>query len=299
MLNFRQVEIFRAIMIAKTVSGAAQLLNCSQPGLSRMLRYMEDRIGFSLFNRAGGRLVPTQEAAILFDEVQFLYKGMEDLDHVVRRLAAGHDRVFRLGASPSLGKTLIPKLLRKLQDRFKTLTLHFDILSVEQMADYLALARGEYALSVYAVDHPNIVSEQIGEGRMVCAVHSTHPLAGRERISVAEIAADQNISFRRDTAHGQAIAALFGQAGVEQKIATYVRFAETALAFVGETLGTSLIDEFTAADNLHPDIRILELVERAPLPVYLNRGKLAPRSAVGGAFETLARECFAGDTASS
>lgn len=292
MLNFRQVEIFRAVMITKTVSGAAQLLNCSQPGLSRMLRYMEDRIGFSLFNRAGGRLVPTQEAAVLFEEVEFVYKGMEDLEHVVTRLAAGHDRVFRLGASPSFAQVLIPQLLRKLQARFKTLTLHFDTLSVEQMTDYLAFSRGEYALSLYAVAHPNIESEHIGDGHMLCAVHRSHPLADRKRISVAEIAADRNISFRRDTPHGGAIAALFAQAGVEPQVATYVRFAETALAFAGETLGTALIDEFTAQSPLHPDICLLELAEQATLPVYLNRSRLAPRSAIGDAFETMTRDYF-------
>ncbi|WP_272800297.1 LysR family transcriptional regulator [Sphingobium sp. AntQ-1] len=66
MLTLRQIEIFRAIMIAKTVSAAAQMLGTSQPGLSRMLGHMEDKLHFRLFDRTRGRLVPTHEARVLF-----------------------------------------------------------------------------------------------------------------------------------------------------------------------------------------------------------------------------------------
>src|SRR6476660_4400649 len=95
-LSFRQIEIFRAIMIAKSVNGAGRMLNCAQPGLSQALKHMESKMGFQLFLRSNGRLAPTQEALQLFEEVQFLYKDVERVDQVVRRLAAGGDRIFRL-----------------------------------------------------------------------------------------------------------------------------------------------------------------------------------------------------------
>ncbi|WP_325230420.1 LysR family transcriptional regulator [Sphingobium sp.] len=46
MLTVRQIEMFRAVMITKTISGAARMLGTSQPGLSRMLAHMEDRLNF-------------------------------------------------------------------------------------------------------------------------------------------------------------------------------------------------------------------------------------------------------------
>jgi DNA-binding transcriptional LysR family regulator len=101
-LSLRQIEIFRAVMITKTVSGAAQMLGASQPGLSRMLRHIEDRLRFRLFDRTRGRLVPTHEAHVLFAEIEHVYKGFEDLDHIVKRLAKGEDRLFRVGGAPSL-----------------------------------------------------------------------------------------------------------------------------------------------------------------------------------------------------
>jgi DNA-binding transcriptional LysR family regulator len=128
MLTMRQIEMFRAVMITKTVSGAAKLLAISQPGISRMLAHMEDRLEFRLFDRTRGRLVPTHEAEVLFEEIQQLYEGFAGLDHTVRRLAKGEDRLFRVGASPSLGHSVLPAMLARLSGNFPGLTLQFDIL---------------------------------------------------------------------------------------------------------------------------------------------------------------------------
>ena len=68
MLNFRQIEVFRAIMITKSVNGAAKMLYTSQPGLSRMLHSTEQKLGIMLFERKKGRLIPTPEGLRLFEQ---------------------------------------------------------------------------------------------------------------------------------------------------------------------------------------------------------------------------------------
>ncbi|WP_375195622.1 LysR substrate-binding domain-containing protein [Sphingobium sp.] len=294
MLTVRQIEIFRAVMITKTVSGAARLLGTSQPGLSRMLAHMEDKLHFRLFDRTRGRLVPTREACILFEEVERIYKGFDDLAHVIQRLATGEDKTFRVGASPSLGHSVLPQMLGRLTANYPGLTIQFDILSVEQAADYLALQRGEYALTVFPIDHPNILSSRIGAGRMVCAVPGHHRLADRDRISVADIASEQLQSFRPDTPHGRIIADMFAKAGRELNVATYIRFAETAVAFVANGMGIALVDSFTAMQPHADTVRFLEFADPGVLPVYINRNLESPRAIIGETFEEIARTVLLG-----
>ena len=69
-MNLRQIEVFRAVMLAGSVNGAAQLLHVSQPAVSRLIAYTEQRLGFALFQRVRGRLHPTLEAQTLFHEVE-------------------------------------------------------------------------------------------------------------------------------------------------------------------------------------------------------------------------------------
>lgn len=293
MLNFRQMEIFRAVVIAKTVNGAAQMLNCSQPGLSRALKHMEGKLGFQLFTRLNGRLVPTQEGMFLFEEVQHLYKNVEQVHHVVRRLAAGEDRIFRLGAPPSLGHSVVPLILRDLKRQFENLSVHFDILSIEQVVDYLVFQRGDFSLTVYHVDHPNIVSERIGEGRMVCVVHESHKLASAKEISLKQIVGEHIISFQKDTPHAQIVAGMFAKARAKFEVSTYVRYAETAVAFVEHGLGVAVVDEFTVLPRGYTQTRLLPLVETGILPVFINRNLFTPRSTVSEAFESITRAAFA------
>lgn len=274
-------------MIAKTVTGAAQILHVSQPGLSRMLKKTEDRLGIRLFDRVSGRLMPTREATALFTEIQTIYKYVEGLSHIAQRLAQGHDSVFRLGASPSLGVHVVPAILHSLKDRFPTLTVRFDVLGVGEIADYLVRQQGEYALTVFPVSHPNVMSSHIGTGRFVCVVPCEHRLAKNQSIAIRDLANEPLISFGPETPHGQVVSELYRRAEVDLKVSTYVRFAETACAFVRERLGVALVDEYTARGVDNAYVRVLPIDAYAPLPLFMNRAQYAMRSAVSDAFEKL------------
>ncbi len=276
-------------MITKTVSGAARMLGTSQPGLSRMLAHIEDRLRFRLFDRTRGRLVPTQEARALFEEIDQVFKGIADLEHVVQRLAKGTDRTFRVGSSPSLGHSVVPQMLARLLKNYPDLTLQFDILSVEQADDYLALQRGDYALTVFPVEHPNILSSRIGTGRMVCAVPAGHHLIGRPHIALADIRGERIQSFRQDTPHGRIIAKMYADEGEDLDVATYVRFAETAVSFVANGMGIALVDSFTAMQAHAASVHFLEFASPGILPVYISRNTIAARPSIGETFEEIAR----------
>jgi DNA-binding transcriptional LysR family regulator len=289
MLNFRQIEVFRAIMLTKTMSAAAQMLNASQPGLSRMIKHLEGRLGFMLFDRVHGRLVPTAEANALFREVEHIHHSIENLDHIVARLGAGENLVFRLGASPSLSRGFAPELLRALLEVHPRLIIQFDVLSVEQMIDYLIVGLGEYALTVYAVDHPNLVSVRIGTTPLVAVLPSGHRLAAAGPLAIGEMAAERMISFAPNTPHGRAIAEMTDKAGVTLGVSTRVRFGETACAFVARGLGVTIVDEQTARDSGFPGLVRIALRGAAFMPIYMHRNGAVPRSKVSVTFEKLCR----------
>ena len=68
-MNLRQIEIFHAVYLHGSASAAARALNVSQPSVTKVLRHAEESIGIVLFERSKGRLVPTQDARTLFEEV--------------------------------------------------------------------------------------------------------------------------------------------------------------------------------------------------------------------------------------
>ena len=147
-ISLKQIEYFRAVMEAGTVSGAAALLHVSQPNVSRMLKYTESRLGLRLFERCKGRLQPTPEATALYREVQSLHAHLDSLQDALRHIARGELGRFTVGASPSLGRHVLPTALSSLRREFSQLAVKLDILSVSQVIEYLTLGQGECACTI-------------------------------------------------------------------------------------------------------------------------------------------------------
>jgi len=285
--GLRQIEYFRAVMESGSVSGAAALLNVSQPNVSRMIKYTETRLGLTLFERHKGRLQPTPEATALFSEVQSLHLHLESLQDSVRRIASGAYRRFHIGASPSLGRHVVPSILSRLREDLSELPVKFDILSVSQIIDYLVFGQGECACTIFPITHPQITTEAGASGSLVCVVPPDHKLAGKRSITPEALRGEPLIGFEPNTPHGQVVEAFFHSAGLSPDFATLVRFAESACALVEERNGIALVDEFTISGNAFPDLVPIPVADHKPFRIYFHYPAQHPLSIAGEKFRKL------------
>ncbi|EQM43860.1 bacterial regulatory helix-turn-helix, lysR family protein [Vibrio parahaemolyticus NIHCB0757] len=93
-------------MQAGTVSGAARLLHVSQPNVTRVLAHTEQQLGFALFERVKGRLVPTQEAKALLPEAEKVYQQLGQFRSLTNKVKQGTQHL-RIGAPPVLAAHLL------------------------------------------------------------------------------------------------------------------------------------------------------------------------------------------------
>ncbi|MDH2348752.1 LysR family transcriptional regulator [Bradyrhizobium sp. SSUT77] len=107
-MRLRQIEVFHATMQVGSLSGAADLLNISQPAASKMLAQAEHSLGLSLFTRLPGGLKPTREATLLFRETKNLHSSLERVRKLASTLALQPGGLLRIGCIPSLGLRLVP-----------------------------------------------------------------------------------------------------------------------------------------------------------------------------------------------
>lgn len=52
-MRLRHIEVFNAVMVTGSVSGAARLINITQPNASRTPKHAEWQLGFPLLERVG------------------------------------------------------------------------------------------------------------------------------------------------------------------------------------------------------------------------------------------------------
>lgn len=112
-MNLRQLEIFYAVMKSGTVSGAAKQLHVSQPNVTRVLSHTEQQLGFALFERIKGRLVPTKEAHLLLPEAEKIYQQLGQFRNLTNRIKAG-EKHLTIGAPPILSAAMLSPLIAQL-----------------------------------------------------------------------------------------------------------------------------------------------------------------------------------------
>ncbi|MCA2013800.1 LysR family transcriptional regulator [Cereibacter sphaeroides] len=244
-LSLRQIEVFHAVYSTRSISGASRLLNVSQPTLSRTLRRIEDVLSIALFRRSATGLMPTIEAQLIHAEVDGLMRRLDGLGARIRDIASGGAVPFRLGATASVARGLVPRALSEIARAAPESELFLDVLPVDQIAEYLVAGTGQCVITMAPVDHPMLVSAVLGQGALVAVVPAKHPLARRPVLEPGDLEGVDMITFQVDGPHQQAIRAFLQPAGVIPRSRAVVRFADTAIALAAEGLGVALVDTFT------------------------------------------------------
>jgi len=78
MVNLEWYRTFKAIYKTGTLTGAADALFISQPGVSLHLSSLEAYVGYKLFDRTGRKMIPTERGKVLFNAVSEPLSKLEE-----------------------------------------------------------------------------------------------------------------------------------------------------------------------------------------------------------------------------
>lgn len=274
--KLRQMEVFRAVILTGSMSGAARMLNISQPAISRVVAHTEQSLGLRLFERASGRLVPTAEAQLLIGEVEKLYQGALRIDDFARELARRPGGTLTIAASPSLAIHAIPAVIARFLTAHPQVHVSYHTTLLADMARELVSRRANLAISVLPVEDPGITCEPLGTRRMVCLIPAGHALAGRPQVALAEVAAEPLVMYDRAIPFGRIIAAEFEKAGVAPRIVMEVPRGELAIAMVRAGIGLAIVDEFAVEGGAPPGTAVAAIAEPIRITLSLLQSRYGP-----------------------
>ena len=230
-LNLRQIEVFRAVMITGSISGAAQLLFVSQPAVSRLLSQTETRIGFALFERIKGRLHATPEAKKLFREVQSVYAGVQRVNAMVEDLADNRQGVLNIVCSTSVGQMFIPQAIATFRESYPGVKLNFMIMSYAHLLERLLDHQADLGVVTSPMEHPNLTVAPLSQNRLVCLFPRGHTLESLDVVTLEDLAPYQMITYQ--------------EKGLPLEPIVEVGSPHSASALVQLGAGIALVDEFS------------------------------------------------------
>jgi DNA-binding transcriptional LysR family regulator len=141
-VNYRHLEVFFAVMTNGTVTEAARQLGVSQPSVTTTLKQAEAKLGIQLFQREGGRLIPTSEARILYEEAERAHEALTAIRTLARRLQVGSGGHVRVAAVPTMSLELLPDAIEIFQKRHKGFSYSVSTLNTEEIVDQLDTRKG-------------------------------------------------------------------------------------------------------------------------------------------------------------
>ena len=246
-MDFRQLEIFRAVMDSGSATAAAQLLKLSQPAISRQLSQIEAELGLALFIRGGGKLRPTADAVALYDEALLAFEGIERVLNLASRMRGGDTGVLRLAAPYAFSEALLPRIVAHLAATHHHLRYAAEFGRYESIATMIAKRQVDIGILKEPVTHPGISVVPLAECGTVCVMPAQHALARRAEVTVAALVREPLVLLGRDTAWRSDLQALFRGAPRMPAVRIDTHSAAAACAFVREGLGVGVLPELLAA----------------------------------------------------
>ncbi|MFC9962898.1 LysR family transcriptional regulator [Nocardia ignorata] len=233
---------------------AAQRLGMPQSSLSRRIKSLEQHLGVSLFQPSGRGVTLTPQGRDLHERTRGVLRALDDAVRRVRADADPETGLVRFGFPLTLGPISVPALLAQFHTRAPGIRLHLVQAHGEALAEQVRDGRLDLAVMIPPPDDlPTVV---LGRQRIDLHVARTHPLAGRSRVALTELA---DAAFIANPPSYQLRALLdswCAAAGFTPRVLFEITEFETLRALVALGLGVALLPP---AETPHPDLAVVRI----------------------------------------
>jgi DNA-binding transcriptional LysR family regulator len=195
MINLRQVEVFYAVMRAGSVTEAARVLNVTQPAVSVALRQLESRLKMKLFERTGGRLVPTAEARALLPDVAEIFGRIGAVERLSQDLAAGARGMFTIAATPPLCDGYVAKAVATFVAKRPGVKVNVQSMASAQVLDRVINREVDIGVVYEPVVSSAVQVDEHSRAAIGCILPARHPLARRATVRIQDLAAQRIVTY--------------------------------------------------------------------------------------------------------
>jgi len=241
-MNIRQVEAYRAIMQTGSASRAAEVLRVTQPAVSRLIAELEKTIGFSLFDRVRGRLVPTPESHLFFSDVERAFVSLDELRHSASKIRDSGSGVMKIASMSAAGSTIVPRAIKSFRKLHPKVTV--DVQSMSSADVRIGVATGKFDLGIapMGADTLGVDWKPFSTDPAVCAIPPRHKLAEKAVISPADLDGVEFVAHTPEDRIRRSIADLMSAGSHDLNIVAESTFCITILAMVLQGVGIGLVN---------------------------------------------------------
>lgn len=281
-MDVRQIEIFLAVMRIGSVTAAADSLAMTQPAVSKAIAQMERSLGFALFERIKGRLAPTNEAALVFEQALHVYEETERFGRFLDNVKHYKAGQLRLAATPALALSLAPMAVARYRKQFPNYGMALDMQMNHEIPETVKRRQYDLGLLVVPTSDESSYYRTIRRGDMVCVMPHHHSLALQEQVAWHDIDTRELIYITTDLRLVGLLRESIPDFAHRPGSALETNRYTIAINLVRQGLGITLVDEFTLAGLPTDGLAVRPLAPKVQISLVaaLNTQRSPKRAAI-------------------
>lgn len=251
-MTLNQLRYFQTIARLQHYRQAAEILNISQPSLSRSMASLEDELGLLLFEKEGRGVILTKYGRMFLEYVNRILDEYDSAIYKMKSLSNYGGRID-IGYVFPLANYYIPHTVRSFlnQKENKNVTFSFNQHHTGHIIQCLKDDRYDVGFCAYVDHEPDIEFIPILKQEMVILTPVDHPLAHEESVSLQELTRYPVIGYDRFSGLGDYTTQLYRRLGMKPDIICECPDENAIKAMVAENFGIALtarVDTLNSSD---------------------------------------------------
>ncbi|MEZ0001545.1 LysR substrate-binding domain-containing protein [Sinorhizobium fredii] len=240
----RQLWMFLAVAEEQHFGRAARRLGMSQPPLTEQIKVLEHSLGLQLFDRSRRGTMLSPAGAAILPAVRRFAEQVEQLEIVIREVAAGQSGVLHIGAITSAMLDTVPPLLNELRAAYPNLTVF--VREIDSIAAVPELESGELDLAFVRLEGEigsSIATMPLTEDRLAVAMPKDHPLAQLPRVRLRSLETEPLVMSSRQVSpvYFDMLVSVCRSHGFAPRVLHEVRSVTSQVAYVSCGQGLALV----------------------------------------------------------
>ena len=242
-MDYRQLRYFLALADHLHFGKAANAVHLAQPSLSRQIASLEDQLGCALVIRNSRSVALTAAGQELQRHARKVLAGLDSAIQATQAVARGERGELKIAFTSMIAWTAFPRLIKDFSNQFPGITLSLNELLPGDLVNAVTSGESDLSLSFKASVQAPLRYQALHSETLCIAIPNEHPLAKKNRITVAELIHHPFILSPRSTAPllFDSIMSLCQNAGFDPQVRMHTHLQGTIINLVAEGLGIAIV----------------------------------------------------------
>jgi len=243
--DFTDLSLFRHIIEAGSITHGAERANLALAAASTRIRKMELGFGAELLVRSRQGVTPTQAGRTLLQHARAILAQTERLQEDLTPYARGLAGQVRVLSNTNALTEFLPETLSSFLTAYPDISVDLEERLSDEIVGLIAEGSGDVGIVAGTVDYGGLHTFPFRSDRFVLVVARNHALAGRSRISFAEVLDYDMVGLDRASAIQRFLADKATRIGRPLRLRVQLRSFDAICRLVECNVGVGVVPETT------------------------------------------------------